>query len=84
MSEHRSSVKAPAEPESVRLSAEIGGEIARLGTHPLRELHRLEQEAERGENPATPVILLAGVAGFAWAMVAIVVAAAFLVAHLVA
>jgi hypothetical protein len=72
----------PTEP--VRLSAELAGELARLGTHPLREVHRLEQEAERGENPATPAILLVGVALSAWTLVAIVIAAAFLVAHFVA
>jgi hypothetical protein len=70
--------------EDVRLSAELGTELARLGTHPLRELHRLEHEAERGENPATPVILITGIAVSLWSLVAIVVGAALLAAHLLA
>ncbi len=63
--------------DTPHLSVELRHEIGRLASHPLREIRRLEHEAEVGENAATPLILVAGMAVFAWALVAIVVVVAF-------
>jgi hypothetical protein len=65
------------------LSAELRTELRRLGTHPRRELRRLEHEVANGENPATPAILIAGLAVSLWTLVALVASTAVLVAHLV-
>jgi len=67
----------------VALSAELRGELGRLGAHPVREIRRLESEAAKGENPATPAILVAGLAVSLWTLVAVVATTAVLVAHLV-
>ncbi len=54
------------------LSLEFRHELGRLVSHPLREIERLEHQADLGESAATPAILVAGVAIFVWALVAIV------------
>jgi len=68
--------------EHAHVSSELALELRRLGSHPLREVTRLEREALAGESPATPVILIVGVALAAWSFVAIVVGAAALAVHL--
>ena len=70
--------------ETGRLSAELALELKRLGSHPLSEARRLEHEVLAGENPATPLILIAGIAPALWSFVALVVGVALLVAHVVA
>jgi hypothetical protein len=65
------------------LSTELRSELRRLGTHPRREVQRLEHEVANGENPATPAILIAGLALSLWTLVALVASTAVLVAHLV-
>ena len=67
----------------MRITGELGRELKRLGTHPLRELARLEHEALVGESPATPALLVVGVAVGVWTFVALVVATVFLVSALV-
>jgi len=68
--------------ESADVSSELALELKRLGSHPLREVARLEREARAGENPATPLILIVGMALGLWGLVALVVGAAFLAADL--
>ncbi len=75
--------RSEREPDAA-LSIELRAELRRLGTHPKREVRRLEDEAANGENPATPAILIAGLALSLWALVALVAVTAALVAHLVA
>jgi hypothetical protein len=70
--------------EDLRLSSELRRELKRLRSHPIRELGRLEHEADAGENPAALAILIAGMALSLWTFVALVVVAALLFAHLVA
>ena len=65
-----------------RISSELALELRRLGSHPLHEVARLEREALAGESPATPVILIVGMALALWSFVAIVVGAADLAVHL--
>jgi hypothetical protein len=67
----------------VPLSSALGRELKRIAQNPIREVERLEREAQAGQNPATPAILIAGMAVSLWTFVALVVAAALLVAHLV-
>ena len=64
------------------VSSELALELRRLGSHPLHEVARLEREALAGESPATPVILIVGMALALWSFVAIVVGAAALAVHL--
>jgi hypothetical protein len=64
------------------LSSELRAELRRLGAHPGREVRRLEHEAAKGENPATPAIVIAGLAVSLWALVALVASTAVVVAHL--
>jgi len=59
-------------------------ELKRLGSHPLREIARLEHEAAAGESPTTPGILIVGIALVVWAFVALVIGAVVLVTHLIA
>jgi hypothetical protein len=47
---------------SPRLSVELLHEFGRLASHPLREVGRLEHEAQAGETATAPAILLAGIA----------------------
>lgn len=70
--------------QSVPLSSALGRELKRIARNPVREVERLEREAQAGQNPATPAILIAGMAVSLWTLVALVVATALLVAHLVA
>jgi hypothetical protein len=64
------------------VSSELALELRRLGSHPLHEVARLEREALAGENPATPLILIVGMALALWSFVAIVVGAAAVAVHL--
>ena len=66
------------------VSSELAFELRRLGSHPLHEAARLEREALAGESPATPLILIVGMALALWSFVAIVVGAAALAVHLLA
>jgi hypothetical protein len=50
----------------------------------LREIARLEHEAEAGENPATLAILVAGVALVVWVFVGLVIGTVVLVSSLIA
>jgi hypothetical protein len=68
--------------DTPHVSVELRREVGDLASHPLRELGRLEDEAEIGENAATPAILVVGMAIFAWALVAVVVAAVLVTATL--
>ena len=54
------------------LSGELRVELRRLGAHQGREVRRLEHEAATGENPATPAIVIAGLAVSLWTLVALV------------
>jgi hypothetical protein len=63
---------------------ELARELGRLGRHPLREVTRLEHEAAAGESPATPLILITGIALILWSIVVLVAATAFVSAHLLA
>jgi hypothetical protein len=65
-----------------RLSSTLRLELERLGRSPLREVERLEREADAGVSPATPAILIAGMALSLWTFVALVVLTAVVVAHL--
>jgi hypothetical protein len=67
-----------------RLSSELRRELQRLGTHPLREVRRLEHEALAGQSPATPAILIAGMALGMWSLLALVVGVVLLAARLIA
>jgi len=62
----------------------LARELGRLGRHPYRETARLEHEAAEGESPATPLILITGIALILWGIVALVAAIAFISARLLA
>lgn len=64
------------------LASELGGKPKRLGRHAVHEIERLGREAGAGASPATPAILIAGVALSLWGVVALVIAAALIAAHL--
>jgi len=68
--------------EDAHVPSELALELKRLGSHPLHEVGRLEREARAGENPATPAILIVGMAIVLCSFVALVVGAAFLAARL--
>jgi hypothetical protein len=70
--------------DTPRLSIELRHEMRRVASHPLREVKRLEHEAELGENAATLAILVAAAAIVAWALVAIIVVAGLAAAALLA
>jgi hypothetical protein len=70
--------------QRVRLASELVHELTRLFRHPVHELARLEDEASTGESPATPLILIVGIAMAVWAFVALVLALVLLSAHLIA
>ncbi len=70
------------EPEEYHLHTELGHELKRLGTHPIREIERLSDEAKEGEVETTPAIVIAGVAIWIWILVAIVIGASVLIAYL--
>jgi hypothetical protein len=74
MSEHES--------DTLHLSGVLLHEAGRLASHPLCEVGRLERDAAAGENAATPAILILGMALFAWALVALVVATVLIAAAL--
>ena len=77
--------RAPAEPEpeEYHLHTELGHELKRLGTHPIKEIERLSAEARDGEVETTPAIVIAGIALWLWILVTVVIAASFLVVYLV-
>ena len=68
--------------QDAHVSSELALELRRLGSHPLHEAARLEREALAGESPATPLILIVGMALVLWSFVAIVVGAADLAVYL--
>jgi hypothetical protein len=83
--------RPPASPESgpasaggqpLRLSTSLGRELKRLAASPVHEVERLEREAAAGESPATPAILIAGIALSLWTLVLLVVLMAVVLAHL--
>jgi len=80
----RTGGERPGEPDDARVLPELARELGRLGRHPFRETTRLEHEAAAGENPAPPLILIAGIALVLWSIVALVAATAFVSAHLLA
>ena len=67
-----------------RVLPTLARELGRLGRHPFREATRLEHEAADGENPSTPLILITGIALILWGIVALIAAAAFIAARLLA
>lgn len=73
---------APAGGEPLRLSTALGRELKRLARSPVHEVERLEREAAAGESPATPAILIAGMALSLWTLVLLVVVTAVVLAHL--
>jgi hypothetical protein len=73
----------PRAESSAHVPSELAPELKRFGSHPLREVARLEREALAGESPATPLILIIGMALGLWGFVALVVGAAVLAAHLI-
>jgi hypothetical protein len=68
--------------QDAHVSSELALELRRLGSHPLHEVARLEREALAGESPATPMILIVGMALALWSFVAVVVGSTDLAVHL--
>jgi hypothetical protein len=54
-------------------------EVAEAAAHPVETAKHLEEEAERGESPRTPLIAITGVTLFVGLVVAIVLAIALVV-----
>lgn len=53
--------EAPATDDLDRLAEDTRSELARLGTHPAREVKRLARVADEGRSGATPFLLIAAV-----------------------
>ena len=68
----------------LHLSTALGRELKRLATSPVHEVERLEREAAAGESPATPAILIAGMAVSLWTLVLVMVVTAVVIAHFIA
>jgi hypothetical protein len=60
--------------QNYALHTEIGHEARRLVTHPIKEIERLEHEAEEGEADTTPAILIGVIAVVVTVLVAVVIA----------
>lgn len=80
----RTGAEWQGEGADARVLPTLARELGRLGRHPFREATRLEHEAADGENPSTPLILITGIALILWGIVAVVAAAAFISARLLA
>ena len=80
----RTGGERPGDETDIRVLPTLARELVRLGRHPYRETTRLEHEAAEGESPATPLILITGIALVLWGIVALVAAIAFISARLLA
>jgi hypothetical protein len=69
----------PEETGGELLIEEAREEVARLVTHPLAEIKRLEHVADEGESAATPLVIAVGVTIFLAVVLAIVLTVILLV-----
>ena len=72
----------PGDPD-YHLHTELVDETKRLATHPSEETHRLVEELREGETETTPLIAMSGLALVMGVLLAILIALAFLIPHLV-
>ena len=78
----RSGAGAPPGDPDYHLHTELTEETKRLATHPREEAHRLAEELREGETETTPLIALSGLALGIGVLLAILIAATFLIARL--
>jgi hypothetical protein len=77
------SASDPEGDEEFHLSAAAGEELKRLATHPVEEVHRLQDEAREGEKAGGLFVLVAEVSVVVWLLAALLIAAVFLIAYFV-
>ena len=72
----------PGDPD-YHLHTELADETKRLATHPSEEAHRLVKELNEGETETTPLIAMSVLVPVIGVLLAILIALAFLLPHLV-
>jgi hypothetical protein len=70
--------------EEFHLAKAAEEELKRLGTHPVEEVQRLQEEAREGRWGSGLFLLLAEVGIGVWLLAALLIAAVFLIAYFVA